>query len=105
MDKKDILFKNRLDNAQEGEYERDLARQGQRAGSLCMAAILAILVGYRMLVLGETECFDLFALAFSYIAAQQTYVLVKLRDRKLIWQVVTYWFVVLTNLAFYLMRG
>ena len=105
MDKKDILFKNRLDNAEEGEYERDLGRRGQRAGSLCMAAVLAILVGYRMLVLGETECFDLFALAFSYVAAQQTYVLVKLRDRRLIWQVVFFWFAVLTNLFYYLMRG
>ena len=105
MDKKEILFKNRLDNAQEGEYERDLARRGQRAGGLCMAAVLAILVGYRMLVLGETECNDLFALAFSYIAAQRTYMLVKLRDRRLIWRVVTYWLVVLTNLALYLMRG
>ena len=105
MEKKEILFKNRLDNAQEGEYERDLARRGQRAGVFFMAAVLAVLVGYRMLVLGVTECFDLFALAFSYLAAQQTYVLVKLRDRKLIWQVVTYWFVVLTNLAFYLMQG
>ena len=69
------------------------------------AAALTILVGYRILVLGETECFDLFALAFSYIAAQQTYVLAKLRDHRLIWQVVFYWFAVLTNLAFYLMRG
>ena len=105
MDKKEILFNNKLDNAREGEYERDLARRGHRAGCLCMAAVLTILVGYRMLVLGETECNDLFALAFSYIAAQRTYVLVKLHDRRLVWQVVVFWFAVLANLVLYLMRG
>ncbi|WP_307739690.1 DUF6442 family protein [uncultured Parolsenella sp.] len=104
MDKKEILFRNRLDNGGQGEYERDVLRRGERWGGFAMAAVLTLLVGYRALTLGW-ECHDLFALTFASIAGRQTYMALKLRGRALVVSAVLSWMLVVMNLALYFPRA
>lgn len=100
VEKKEILFRNRLDNRERGEYEREVLRRGGRWGGFAMAIVLTLLVGHRALTSGW-ECHDLFALTFASIAGQQTYMALKLRGRALVVSAVLFWMLVVMNLALY----